>query len=130
MRVGYMRPIRNPINPSSVLMRDCVPDIGELAVLENEKVVLFCERGECRGEFWDGERRVRGEGQNVNVCFYEADFGGERADDIEDFGGGGHVDGETEVGALAGDDGQEVPADYGGVGSSAGGVGFGGHGWR
>ena len=61
------------------------------------------------------------------MCFYEADFGGKSADDIEDFAGRGHVDGETEVGAFAGDDGEEVPADYGGVGFRAGGVRFGGH---
>ena len=77
--------------------------------------MLFCERGECGGEFWDGEGGVGGEVQDVNVRFYETDFGGEGADDIEDFGGGGYVNREAEVGAFSGDDAEEMPANHCGM---------------
>lgn len=80
-----MRPIRDPINPLTVLLLDCVPDVGEFAVFEDKEVVFLgegreggCERGEV------GER---GEGESVNVGFGDADERPDFGEEGEDGGG-------------------------------------------
>lgn len=75
VRVCDVRPGRDAVDAAAVLVRDGRADVGELAVLEDEKVVLCGEGAERRREVCDGGGC--GEGDDVNVCFYEANLGAE-----------------------------------------------------
>ena len=103
-----MRPISDPINPLAVLLLDCIPDVGEFAVFEDEKVVFLGEGREGGGE--GGVVGECGEGEGVNVGFGDADEGADLAEEGEDGGGRGLVERDAEVGAFARDEGQEGAA--------------------
>lgn len=132
MRVCDVRPGRDAVDAAAVLVRDGGADVGELAVLEDEEVVLCGEGAERRREVGDGGGR--GECDDVDVRFYEADLGAEfwlggvlvvleeeggggrgTVDEGEDLGGVCEVGGDAEVGLFAGHDGEEAAADLGRV---------------
>lgn len=62
MSVGDIRPGSNGMNTRRVLQSDRVADIGEFAVLENDKIKLLGEFGE-RGD--EVGRKVR---DDIDVC--------------------------------------------------------------
>lgn len=75
VRVGDVCPGCDAVDAAAVLVLHCAADVGELAVLEDEEVVLRREGLEGCGEGGDG---VWGcEGDYVDVGFDEADFGAE-----------------------------------------------------
>lgn len=75
VRVGDVCPGCDAVDAAAVLVLHCAADVGELAVLEDEEVVVRREGLEGCDEGGDG---VRGcEGDYVDVGFDEADFGAE-----------------------------------------------------
>lgn len=72
VRVRDVCPGRNVVDAGAVLQLHGAADVGELAVLKDEEVVADGEGGERGGEGGNGGRC--GEGDDVDVCFDEAEL--------------------------------------------------------
>lgn len=94
MRVGQVSPGANFVDTTSVLELHGVANVGELSVLEKDKVVLGGELGQL------GRERGIEVFKNIDVRLEHADFGAQFVGQTQKLGAGRHVGSNTEIGLL------------------------------
>ena len=110
VRVHQVRPARDAERAPRVLRLHGVADVAELAVLEDEELVLAAERRQRR------DRALREVPDRVRVRLEQRDVRAGFLGEVDELRVRVHVRAEAEVGGLEGHEPEEVGGQGGGVG--------------